>query len=340
MNDLRNYLSSVRIISLKAVLCIFTGLAINAQGYEITRYYEELNLKFNSSDEKKFEKAIKLLDGADIALNEANKVYSSLDEAEKNLAMSSDYKKAFKTLIAASESYKEGHTMIFKVFKDKAQEFWDKMNKSNHYAAGMHKAKYYESKALRGLNRALVKRDIAVEADRYEAALYQIGEAFELEKLAIRDQGRAVQIYQDFPVEYNYGWEDDVTLEEVLAMERNPVIKEPPQDIYGTVDKNTEIDSSLYAEIIFKVQIAAHTVPLTEEYLRTIYLGGMQIDMIYEEEWYKYSIGRYKTLEEATETLEECNVKKAFVVAYQAGEKLTIREAMERMALKEKYMKE
>ena len=340
MNDLRNYLSFIRIISIKAVLCIFTSLVINAQGYEITKYYEELNLKFNSADEKKFEKAIKLLDDADIALNEANQMYSLLDEAEKNLAMSSDYKKAFKTLISASEGYKEGHTMIYKVFKDKAEEFWNEMNKSNHYAAGMQKAKYYESKALRGMSRALMKRDIAAEADRYESALYQIGEAFKLEKLAIRDQGRAVQIYQDFPVEYNYGWEDDVTLEEVLAMNRDPVIKEPPQDIFGTVDKNTEIDSSLFAEIIFKVQIAAHTVPLTEEYLRTIYLGGMQIDMIYEEEWYKYSIGRYKTLEEATETLEKCNVKKAFIVPYQEGKKLTIREAMERMALKEKYMKD
>lgn len=340
MNDLSDYLNFVRIISLKAILCLALNPVLNAQGYQITNYYDELNLKFNSVDEKKFEKAIRLLDDADVTFNEANRMYSLLDEAEKNLAMSSDYKKAFKTLIEASEGYKEGHTVIYKVFKNKAQEFWHEMDKSNHYAAGMEKAKYYERKALRGLNRALLKRDIAAEADRYELAVYQMEEAFELEKLAIRDQGRAVQIYQDFPVEYNYGWEDDITLEEVLAMNRNPVIKEPPQDIFGTVDKNAEIDSSLLAEIIFKVQIAAHTVPLTEEYLRTIYLGGMQIDMIYEEEWYKYSIGRYKTLEEATETLEGCNVKKAFVVAYQAGKKLTIREAMERMALKEKYMKE
>jgi hypothetical protein len=183
----------------------------------------------------------------------------------------------------------------------------------------------------------LLKRDIVADADRYEAALYQMNEAFDLEKLAIRDEGRAVQIYQDFPVEYNYGWEDDVTLEEVLAMNRNPAIKEPPpQDIFGTVNKDAKIDSSLLKDIIFKVQIAAHTVPLTEEYLRTIYLGGMPIDMIYEEEWYKYSIGRYKTLEEATKTLEECDVKKAFIIAYQEGKKLTIQEALERLALQEK----
>ena len=100
------------------------------------------------------------------------------------------------------------------------------------------------------------------------------------------------------------------------------------------------IDSSLLKEIIFKVQIAAHTVPLTEEYLRTIYKGGMKIDLIFEEDWYKYSVGRYKTLEEATATLENCNVKKAFIVAYQSGIKLTIEEALKRLALQESLNKE
>jgi len=121
-------LSFIRIISLKAILCIFVSLLVNGQGYQITKYYEELNLKFNTVDEKKFEKAIKLLDDADVTLNEANQMYSLLDEPEKNLAMSPDYKKAFKTLIAASEGYKEGHTIIYKVFKDKAQEFWNEMD--------------------------------------------------------------------------------------------------------------------------------------------------------------------------------------------------------------------
>jgi len=340
MADSTKYLSILGFPVFTVALSIFFNSLLTAQNHQITKYYEELNLKFNSADEKKFEKAINVLNDADIILNEANHIYESLDEAEKNLAESSTYKKAFKKLVEASDDYKVGHTMIYTIFKDKAREFWDSMDKSNHYAAGMEKAKYYEKKALKGLSRALLKRDIVTDADRYDAALYQMKEAFDLEKLAIRDQGRAVQIYQDFPVEYNYGWDDDITLDEVLAMNRNPVIKEPPQDIFGTVEKDIEIDSSLLKDIIFKVQIAAHTVPLTEEYLRTIYLGGMTIDMIYEEEWYKYSIGRYKTLEEATETLEDCNVKKAFIIAYQEGKKLTIQEALERLALKEKYMQE
>jgi hypothetical protein len=311
-----------------------------AQNYQITDYYKELHLEFGQADEKKFEKAIELLNGADLKFSEANEMYNALDISEQRLGLSKEYKKAFRKLVEASEDYKEGHTIIFMVFKGKAQEFWEEMQKSDHYAAGMEKAKYYERQAKKHFNRALLKRDIVTDADRFEAGLYQMKEAFNLEKLSIRDEGRAVQIYQDFPVEYNYGWEDDVSLEEVLALKRNPALREPPLDVFATVDKKTEVDSSLLKEIIFKVQIAAHTVPLTEEYLRTIYKGGMKIDLIYEEEWYKYSVGRYRSLEEATVTLENCNVNKAFIVAYQSGKKLTIEEALKRLALQESLNKE
>jgi hypothetical protein len=85
----------------------------------------------------------------------------------------------------------------------------------------------------------------------------------------------------------------------------------------------------LLKEVIFKVQIAAHTMPLSEEYLNLIYKGSIPIDMIFEENWYKYSIGRYSTFEEAEATLIETNIKKAFVVAYSEGKKMSTREAIE-----------
>ena len=116
MNNLKNYPGLVRTVLLVIMLCAFTSLVNNAQGYEITKYYEELNLKFNSSDKKKFEKAIKTLNDADVIMNEANQMYSMLEQSEKNLAMSSEYKKAFKKLMSASDNYKDGHTIIFKVF--------------------------------------------------------------------------------------------------------------------------------------------------------------------------------------------------------------------------------
>ncbi len=151
----------------------------------------------------------------------------------------------------------------------------------------------------------------------------------EYEKLAVRDQGRALQICVDYPVEYNYGWDDDKSLEEIVKIMKDPIVHEPPKDIFATVDKAEKIDSGILKEVIFKVQIAAHTMPLSQEYLNLIYKGRIPIDLIYEEDWYKYSIGRYSTFEDAELTRKESNIKKAFVVAYCEGKKITNQEAID-----------
>jgi hypothetical protein len=198
----------------------------------------------------------------------------------------------------------------------------------SHYAAGMDKARYYEQEALKNNNRGLIRREQVLESDRFEYALLIMNDASHLEKLSIRDQGRALQICNDYPVEYNYGWEDDKTLAEIVDIMRDPAINEPPADIFATVDKEAKVDSFLLREIIFKVQIAAHTMPLTEEYLKTLYKGDLPIDMVFENEWYKYSIGRYLTFDDAEATRRECNIKKAFVVAYEKGIHISTQEAL------------
>ncbi|MBN2764284.1 MAG: hypothetical protein JXR41_14415, partial [Bacteroidales bacterium] len=88
------------------------------------------------------------------------------------------------------------------------------------------------------------------------------------------------------------------------------------------------VDSVLLREIIFKVQIAAHTSPLSNEYLDILYKGDLRIDMIFEDNWYKYSIGRYFSYDEAEATRRECDIKKAFVVAYEGGKHIPTQEAI------------
>jgi hypothetical protein len=56
--------------------------------------------------------------------------------------------------------------------------------------------------------------------------------------------------------------------------------------------------------------------------------------MIFEEDWYKYSIGRYRTFDEAEATLIGCGIKKSFVVAYQEGKKISTTEAIRLMEMK------
>jgi hypothetical protein len=294
----------------------------------IQPYKEGLNIKFDAPESKKMDKAITLLDQADASATEANRLYDQLTQIEKKERLTDEYQKALEKLFEASNLCKEAHTMIYEVYKVKTDAFWKKMSKVSHRASGMDKAKYYEGKALKSYNRGLIRREQAIEGDRFEYARIIMDDAMKLEKLAIRDEGRALQICLDYPVEYNYGWDDDKTLEEILAIMRDPAINEPPEDIFATIDKEANVDSMLLREIIFKVQIAAHTMPLSNEYLKLLYEGDLKIDMIFEDEWYKYSIGRYLSFDEADATCRECNIKKAFVVAYEAGKHISIQDAI------------
>jgi hypothetical protein len=286
-------------------------------------------VKFDGLEIKKLERSAKLLDEAALLLQEANNQYSALTDLEKKERVSPAYNEALKKIFESSDNTSEAYKLAFSVFQLKNAGFWQKMNRVNHRASGMEKAKYYESAALKNHNRSLIRRQQVKESDRYEYSLEIMNDAIEYEKLAVRDQGRALQICTDFPVEYNYGWDDDKSLEEIVKIMKDPIVNEPPKDIFATVDKTASVDSANLKEVIFKVQIAAHTMPLSQEYLNLFYKGNIPIDLIFEEDWYKYSIGIYKTFDEAESVRREINIKKAFVVAYCEGKKINTQEAIE-----------
>lgn len=303
--------------------------AYSQNNIDVSYFIKELNVKFDKTELKIIERGVEMLKKANQLKEEAISLYNNLDSNERKLGLSENYLKALNKLKESSELCKKGHADIFSVFKNRCDLFWIKMKRVKQYAAGVEKGRYYERQATKKNQMAEQRRSAVQFSDRFDYALRKLNEAEELERLAIRDQGRAMQVYTDYPVEYNYGWEDDVTTEQLKELYKNPAVIEPPEDIFATVDTIGKQKPQKKGELIFKVQIAAHTVPLTDEYLRIIYKGGMKIDMIYEEGWYKYSIGRFKTYEEATKALHECKVKKAFIVPYLDGKKITIKEALE-----------
>ncbi len=307
---------------------LFPALNSNAQNYQAADYQKGLHLKLNDLDEKKFEKAFKLLVEGDQLYAEAQQMFGNFSELEKKEGISSEYEKTMKILTKASEKYSEGNDLIYEIYKTKADHFWESMKKDSHFAAGMEKAKYYERKALQEHKRSSAIRQQIQETDRYEWADYKMDEVLKLEKLIIRDEGRALQLLQDYPVEYNYGWDDDVTKEQLQAAYADPALNEPPEDLLTRKrEKKKEKVVINPKDIIFRVQIAAHTIQINDDYLKSIYSGSYKIDEVYEEGWYKYQIGMFKTLEEAEKVLNESQVKKAFVVAYQDGRKLTLHQA-------------
>jgi hypothetical protein len=291
-------------------------------------FTSELNIKFDVLEIKKFEKSVKFINDGENFLNQAKEQYKGMSEKEKSDRFCEKYQLALKKLYESSETTKSGYDLAYSVFYFKNEAFWQKMNRDNHRASGMEKAKYYEGSAIRNHNRSLIRRKQVMESDLFEYTLEIMEDAQEAEKLAVRDYGRALQICIDYPVEYNYGWDDDKSLEEIVKIMKDPIIHEPPKDIFATVDESANVDSTVIEDVIFKVQIVAHTMPLNQEYLDLLYRGSLPIDLIFEENWYKYSIGVYRTFEEADAARKEINIKKAFVVAYSEGRKISIKEAI------------
>ncbi len=298
-----------------------------SQDISVADYRGELNIKIELIDEKKIEKGVEILIEASKIEKEAIAILKKMDDTEITGGISSDYNKMLKKFIEASILYGEGHTLIYNVFNENCAKFQLEMKKMNHYASGLNKAKYYELKGERNLARATSIREFLLEADKPEWIQYKMHEALQLEKLSVRNKGRALQIYQDFPVEYNYGWENDVTPEELAKFFNNPLIKLPPEDVFKRKPVE-ERDIPEGGEVIFRVQIAAHTVTLTDQYIKTFYTGKDSVIEIHEGKWYKYQIGSFDNFKSADKLRMSCRVPRAFVVAYQEGRKLTIKEAL------------
>lgn len=304
-------------------------LMVISQTYTVADYRKELNIKLSANDDKRLEKGVETLNDAEKIQDEALQLLSSLSDTEKMAGVSPAYQKSIKKLLEASETFRQGHTLIYTVYDENCEKFSEKMKKDQQFAAGMNKATYYRQTSKKTKEKADRIRDLLLQADKPEWIQYKMNEAFQLEKLAIRDIGRALQIYQDFPVEYNYGWDDDISDEQLAKIFKNPIVNLPPEDVFKAKPKADTVNKE--APIIFRVQIAAHTIHLTDHNIKAIYRGHEKVMELKEGIWYKYQIGGYTDFQEANKLLQRCGVQDAFIVAYQNGKRLSIHEAMKKI---------
>ncbi len=79
--------------------------------------------------------------------------------------------------------------------------------------------------------------------------------------------------------------------------------------------------------LIFKVQVAASRNKLSDAYLKEIYNGNETIDILIEDNWYKYSLGKFNKYDQALDLKNQINVNGAFIVAYQNGVKVSLYDA-------------
>ncbi|NJM15563.1 MAG: hypothetical protein HC896_09525 [Bacteroidales bacterium] len=306
-----------------------------------------LGLTFNAKESAKLDKAKESLEQAGQDIKKSVSAFNnipqdtSVTKAEK-IQMEEE---ALAQLKLASKAYQAANNEIYTTYKEAIDNFWNKIGKEGQTAIGIVRSRYYEDLAKRAHQEALAKRDLLQEASQFDLALRRLNAANQLEADANLYHGRALRIYQDFPVEYDYQWENDPTVNEILAMKKKEK-EELNEKMFGkhkveqteqkqAKDTLTQEQEKVEATpvpqepIEFRVQIAAHTIRLDEAYIKSIYKGDKQVEEIIEDDWYKYQIGSYTSFGEAEKVLVEADVERAFVVAYQAGNKINVRDAKE-----------
>jgi hypothetical protein len=185
---------------------------------------------------------------------------------------------------------------------------------------------------------------------------YDVGLIFRVQVAANRvplTRKQLSWIYKDdYPVEmiYEDGWYKYQVLgvrlfSDALRILRNSQVKGAfivaydegvKHNLYAAVSRSKKIEKEVQTygrkgrlnEIEWHVQIAASRVPLTQNELSNIYSGDHNISLIIEEGWYKYRLKAGSSYSEAKEIKQNCNVPKAFIVAYYRAKKVPITRAI------------
>jgi hypothetical protein len=221
----------------------------------------------------------------------------------------------------------EANSQKFEIYLGMCNEFWEKHKYDR--PVGLEAAKKLQKEAQQYFDSAQLNRRAASDyAAEYAKAYDRYYEAISLEIIACKKEARALQTYRDWPIHYSYEWDDDIEVNlfnpvrpEIKKEEPHPV--EKPKEVVKEVPK--ELPDSMI--IFYKVQIAAHTIRLTDKYIKAnIYAGNMKVEELTEDGWYKYTIGKFKTEEEANKLLNQIQVAKAFVAAYKNGKRVPLKE--------------
>ncbi|MFW5879778.1 MAG: hypothetical protein ACOCUV_03030 [bacterium] len=274
---------------------------------------QELYLKLPNSDQKKLMKAEELISEAEEILGKAREIYSQKSGSYTANGMRELEVASFKFKTAAINSYE--------VYNEHISEFMENIDAI--YRENLDRGKHYQKRASNYFQKSKNNRDSLKYVKDFTGFFNLLLETAEYERMAIINMARTLRIYQDWPIEYDYVWDDFIRpIDPLLAeeMRRDSVLA-----------TKAEQQPSLDSNIVFKVQIAAHRIEMSEDYLRrSIYKGDREIKMIYNDGWYKYDIGTFYNYDEAKRAVRKCRVEKAFIAAYLNDKRISINDAMTR----------
>jgi len=274
---------------------------------------------------------------------EKKKIRKSIKKIEKkeaNIRISGS-----KKFQQASKGYYYTYKNDFKYFRGRNQLSLEEQNE----------AKELEVNANTLYKKAQTKRKQSVRIPDVVGASKILADADDLEQKAIDAQLKAYGIYlkwykSDETTEENVASNEvennnaesnnveeskevttfvDESNENNEAKEENKIdenlsdFKEPEKKPDLNENKENVTSSNTQSDIFFKIQIAASKNPLSLKKLRSIYNYTLYNNE-YENGYYKYSVGKFRSYAEAEKYKGKMNLPKAFIIAYKDGRKVDV----------------
>ncbi len=328
--------------------------SINAQDFSRER---ELKKIFPKSYLKKIEKLDKLENRADILMVKVDGKYEQIYNLRLKADREKNYKKrkkvlkkaksleksAIKERLSALEKYGDVSSQKYKLYEAHIKSLRKKLSDD----------KYKEIKIIKiQINKHIkeieINRQKAYHIINEEDKFRTFTKAFKLEQIVLLKQMKIFALYLNWPKKeinkidnelFAFVSNKPLSTDEVEPSEKKVILVDSTK-IKKANDKKNEIVVKTVVKkvekkiIIFKIQIAASKEPVSIENLERIYNAKGIINNELEDEWYKYSIGKFRTYEAAKKFKKTMGVSGAFITAYKNGKKVIISELVSKEQFK------
>jgi len=108
--------------------------------------------------------------------------------------------------------------------------------------------------------------------------------------------------------------------------EQGPALTEIMPPVAYTPEGEQRMPSGL----VFRIQVAASRVPVTVGQLKRIYSGNYPVEMISEDNWYKFQLMGVRLYSDVLQSLKNIQINGVFIVAYNDGSRINLAEAIKR----------
>ncbi len=288
-------------------------------------FYPGIMHTLNSEQDTKLDDAVKLLQKASGNENNANAIDRKYARFEKKSNKKDWNKKTWEAKqqrILAEMNYQKAYRMIFDLYSEILTNgtYATTYDKTEAISLNDDASKKFEE-ADTYLAPFVNNSKEQLEVADYEGIKNNLNEIHHLHVNGINNQISALKIFINSRMKIIQKEEDDLVLQET-DKDHEPYAR--------TNTRNVDVVEDTNQGLVFKVQIAASKVDLSEWLINQKAPNAGKIETLYIDNWNKYMVGEFNSYQEAAKYKNSLRstAPDAFIVVFKSGNQIQVTNAM------------